>query len=149
MDAEELIEMLHSAPLLEGADRSFQHFLKFLPAGHQTPNLRFSPRGVFVDIAHAPQELDFSKLIADCEILKDIVGQSGPQIQHALNLFKQSASSKEEFALEAYRVCEEIGLTEKSFAAKGGGFLFIVLIAIFAAGCATCNGGKWPPVKHP
>lgn len=151
MQPEKLVEHFTLHPQLDGADPALLHFLKFLPPAPETPELRVSTRGMFVDMTELPRTLDFSRASADCDILKDIIARSGPDIVRAMELFKRAAKeSHQASALEALKICTEMGLTEKNFSEKGGGFLFLLVIVIFAAGCATCTqGGTYPPVNHP
>jgi hypothetical protein len=148
MESKEIAEQFHSHTL-DGVDPSLQHFLKFLPPSSETPRLKTSTRGMYVDVTELPEKIDFNKVIVDLDLFRDIVTKYDVEIDQAIKLFRESARNTDEnLALDAARICAEIGLTEQNFSANGGGFLFLLAVVLLASGCVHCSGGK-PLFPHP
>lgn len=142
MDIKQALKHFTSVPeAFKSADPELRNFLKFLPPAAETPKLSADTRWILVDLAEIPSRFDFTKALADCEIIKTVLRNGRPAIERAVPLMKQSAVHPNEDATrEAGRLFKEAGFTEEDFLAKEGGFFWIVVIALLAAGCgATCN----------
>lgn len=83
-----------------------------------------------------PSALDGEKLAIDCEILARVAREQPDQVRRLIAAQQQPGGFT-----EAAAIAGEIGLTESSARAAGGGLLWLVIIAVVLAAdsCEHCH----------
>jgi hypothetical protein len=101
----------------------------------------YSPDWVLVDVGAAvPDSLDFKRIARDCDLLKDIALNYPDQLRQLIKAFQPNASLRERES--AFKIAQEIGLTEEASIQAGGGLLGLLVLvggALLLAGCEGCT----------
>ena len=134
------------------ADKSVRNAVKFecrtvFSEEHRLQTL-FATDRVLIDFASVdPSTLDFRKLAADCDLLKEIALKHADDVKECLTSLQKGGV---EDVQHAEKIAGKIGLNEEHFVKGGGGLFFLVIVAavaLGAGGCGTLNSNK--PFKQP
>lgn len=107
-----------------------KHPLKF--------DIAMDPHLLLIDLeAFDPDDIDFGRVIRDCELIAKAVQSSPTKLKDILGAFGSDVSHDR--ILDAAKTVEELGLTEEATAEAGGGIAHVlVLLAVLAL--ASCKG---------
>jgi hypothetical protein len=104
------------------------------------PALEYSSTATLVDFSGVdPAQIDPKVIAADCDLFKKIAQESPGQLREIVALLQQGT---DESVAAAARVAEAIGATEEDFVRAGGGFIWLVVIAVAAGGCGGAMANK-------
>ena len=127
--------------VFSAAPQALQHVLKLLyrPTVREgVASLEFSTDAMVVDYSGVDAKaLNPQTLSADCDFLKGIALKYPAQLQELVEAMQRGTSAGVERADE---IATEIGLTEAGAVKAGGGFFFLVILAVAAVGAAGCGG---------
>jgi hypothetical protein len=148
----------------EGGDASVTHAIKMeFATTIQKPDssefsfeTTFSTDRMLVDFgAVLPGSIDLKRIERDCDFIKMIVQQNPSAIQTLLAAVAGENGGEPSQILEASRLMQKVGFTERAAHEEGGGFIPLLIVAaaaLFVAGCQSCTAhgtaGRRPPA-HP
>ena len=108
----------------------------------------FSTDKLLVDLAAVDSaQINFDKMAADCDLIKDVIARFPVEIQQCLVELQSGEAAS---IRKVDELLNKIGLTEKRFADNGGGLLWLLLPVVIGAlgsGCTGANSNK--PYKKP
>lgn len=90
---------------------------------------------ILIDFRELPARFDATKALRDCELIRDIITKNPSGVEEVIAAMKAAAVG-EERQRRVQSLLGRLGLTERAFAQKGGGFVWLlVLLAVGASGC--------------
>lgn len=96
------------------------------------------PHNLLIDFeALNAKALDINKLIKDCELIKETAEKHPEELKFILGSFAQDAPHEE--MLKADELVKKLGLSEEVVTKKGGGLLWLLVIAA-ALAMSSCKG---------
>ena len=143
----EQLNSFHALPeAWKGADQGLENLVRLerkdksskSAASGSKQDMDFYPDRVLVDLAAIPTSLfDPQKIIRDCDLVAEAARKHPDRVRQLLGACRPDSSRAE--MDEAYRIIEEIGLTEQAALRAGGGLLWLVVLVLVLGSCEHCH----------
>jgi hypothetical protein len=109
-------------------------------SGSKQEDLDFYPDRVLVDLGAIPASLfDPQKIIKDCELVTQAARKHPDRLRQLIGVCRPDSSRSE--MEEAFRIMQEIGVSEQAALRAGGGLLWLLALALVFASCEHCHAG--------
>lgn len=133
----------------KGAPKSLASFVKFqfttaAKSGSHNPSdlvAVVAPDRLLLDFGAIDESvLNTKKLARDCEIVREAALKRPAKLKELLGIYAGNATPTPAQVHKSVKIVQDLGLSEVSTLAAGGGLLFLLIIAVACmTGCAHCN----------